>query len=330
MQFTTDSRPLRWLLMTIVCALASVTAISVGMAMAALINDPRLAALFGGAGVLLDAFKYLAWPLALAVLACGRRALAVLMMACATVLGGVSGWATYDRLMTAMSAGRAEQAAVLEQRITDLQQAHQLDSLRMQQIGQQEAQALAAVAALRDRGMVSKAQEAEHQALQRLDAERTATMARLDAASQELTALRASTGVTATLPQEVATLLCLGFAAALEVVPALLLAVLRGVPAPAVSVPVVEERQVTAQQVEAETGEDNPPADVVAALLHADDAGLLQLLLERIEQCGQGTSVAVRKFAREMRIGNERAQRIIQAAVRMGRVEKTQAGYVTA
>jgi len=64
----------RWPLLAMVAALAGVTAASVGMAIDALIDDALLAALFATAAVVLDLFKYVAWPLALALLAM-RRAL---------------------------------------------------------------------------------------------------------------------------------------------------------------------------------------------------------------------------------------------------------------
>src|SRR5690606_38455237 len=48
-------------LTAIALGLSSVTVVSVGLAMFALIEDRQLAALFAIAAVLLDVFKYLAW-----------------------------------------------------------------------------------------------------------------------------------------------------------------------------------------------------------------------------------------------------------------------------
>ncbi|AAO57472.1 hypothetical protein [Pseudomonas syringae group genomosp. 3] len=64
---------IRWLLLAIAIALSSVTALSVGIAMSTLIADPLLAAVFATAAVLLDLYKYLAWPIALGMLAAGKR-----------------------------------------------------------------------------------------------------------------------------------------------------------------------------------------------------------------------------------------------------------------
>lgn len=111
----------RWLLLTIAVALSSVTALSVGMAMSTLIADPLLAAVFATAAVLLDFYKYLAWPIALGMLAAGKRAYAVLMIISALMLAAVSAWATYDRLLTSIVSGQTRYAAVTEQRMVDLQ-----------------------------------------------------------------------------------------------------------------------------------------------------------------------------------------------------------------
>jgi len=92
----------RWALLAMVAALAGVTATSVALAIAELIDNTLLAVLFASAAVVLDLFKYIAWPLALGLLAIRRTMSALLMMACALALGGVSGWASYDRLMSSI------------------------------------------------------------------------------------------------------------------------------------------------------------------------------------------------------------------------------------
>ena len=91
---TSISRP--HVLTAIALGLSSVTIVSVGLAMFALIEDRQLAALFAFAAILLDVFKYLAWPTALQLAGDGRRASASLMIACALVLAGVSAWATFS------------------------------------------------------------------------------------------------------------------------------------------------------------------------------------------------------------------------------------------
>lgn len=106
-----------WVFTGIACALSSVTAVSVALAMFALIDDPILAALFAGAAVLLDVYKYLAWPLALSTLLGRRFAAATLLALTALALAGVSGWATYDRLMHSIVGSRAEHQAIQVQRM---------------------------------------------------------------------------------------------------------------------------------------------------------------------------------------------------------------------
>lgn len=332
----------RWSLLAMVALLAGVTAASVAMAINALIDDALLAALFATAAVVLDLIKYIAWPLALALLAMRRALCGLLMMGCALALGGVSGWATYDRLMTAIVSSRAEHQALYVQRIADLEELRRADAARIEQL---DAEALATreqANGLRERGMASRALELEAAALTRIDAERERAMVRRDAASQELTALRSQPAKAAGLPLELATLLCLGFAAALEIVPALILSALRPAPAAAVepaselvqeqqpeTVAVQQEQHVEQAQASAEEQPETAP-DKARIELKGEDADLLQSLLQRIASAGEGAKFAVRRFAREARIGNERATRILQQAAAMGALNKTATGYVAA
>lgn len=220
----------RWPLLAMVAALAGVTATSVAMAIDALIDAPVLAALFAGAAVVLDLFKYAAWPLALMLLVARRTLAALLMMASALALGAVSGWATYDRLMTSIITSQAEHQAQHEQRQADLLELRQADAERIEQLDAEAVAVHHQANALRERGMVTRALELESAALARIDTLRAAAQERRDTASQELTALRSQPAKAAGLPLELATLLCLGFALALEVVPALILCALRPAP----------------------------------------------------------------------------------------------------
>ncbi|MFY1053603.1 hypothetical protein ACOQNP_18445 [Ectopseudomonas khazarica] len=310
----------RWPLLAMVAALAGVTATSVAMAIAALIDAPVLAALFAGAAVVLDLFKYVAWPLALILLAARRTLAALLMMASALALGAVSGWATYDRLMTSIITGQAEHQAQHEQRQADLLELRQADATR---IGQLDAEAVAVqhqAAALRERGMVTRALELEAAALTRIDTLRAAAQQRRDTASQELTALRSKPAKAAGLPLELATLLCLGFALALEIVPALILSALRPVPetAPART----PERQ--------KRTEERPQEHPVTEPETATGTDLPAELLQLIARTESGTKLAVRQVAKELRMGSERTTRLMQQATEAGLLSKTAAGYVAA
>lgn len=332
----------RWPLLAMVALLAGVTAASVAMAIEALIDDALLAGLFATAAVVLDLFKYIAWPLALAMLAMRRALCGLLMMGCALTLGGVSGWATYDRLMTAIVTSHAEHQALQVQRIADLEDQRRADAARIEQLDAETIATREQANGLRDRGMASRALELEAAALVRIDAERERALARRDAASQELTALRSQPAKAAGLPLELATLLCLGFAAALEIVPALILAALRPAPASAAELAreLIQEHQPETVAVQQEQREEQAQAsateqpetapDKACSELKGEDADLLRMLLQRIASAGEGARFAVRRFAREARIGNERATRILQQAAAMGALNKTATGYVAA
>lgn len=301
------SDPMARLLRLMAAALCGVTAVSVCLAMFALIQDRVLAGLFAGAAVILDLIKYAAWPLALGLIALGRQGSAALMIVCALILGGVSGWATYDRLMSSLLAGRAQHQAIQEQRIADIEAARRADQARLVALDAEARSVQEQAAALRERGIVSKALQLESAALRRLDVQREETRARLEASSRELTALRSQPAKAASLPAQLATLLCLGFAAALEIVPALIFTALRA----ARAVPQPEEQAAS-----------QAPEDPNEALVRE--------LLTAIEPLEPGTRYGTREFAREQRIANARAVQVFALAESRGAIRKTPAGYVVA
>lgn len=310
----------RWPLLAMVAALAGVTATSVAMAISALIEAPLLAGLFAAAAVVLDLFKYAAWPLALMLLAARRTLAALLMMVSALALGAVSGWATYDRLMTSIITSQTEHQAQHEQRQADLLELRQADAERIEQLDAEAAAVHHQANALRERSMVTRALELESAALARIDALRNAAQQRRDSASQELTTLRSQPAKAAGLPLELATLLCLGFALALEVVPALILSALRPVTETAAAT--VPARQKRTEEQPQERTETAP----------ATDAGsdLPPELLELIARTDHGAKLAVRQVAKELRMGSERTTRLMQQAAEAGLLSKTAAGYVAA
>jgi hypothetical protein len=305
-----------------VAALAGVTATSVAMAISALIEAPVLAGLFAAAAVVLDLFKYAAWPLALMLLAARRTLAALLMMASALALGGVSGWATYDRLMTSIVTSRAEHMARFGIRQPELLELRQAEAARIEQLDAEAVAIHQQAAALRERGMVTRALELEAAALARIDTLRATAQQRRDSASQELTTLRSQPAKAAGLPLELATLLCLGFAMALEVVPALILSALRPVPVTRNAPAAIPPRPKRTEEQPQERTETAPATDATSDL----PPELLQL----IARTEHGAKLAVRQVAKELRMGSERTTRLMQQATEAGLLSKTTAGYVAA
>jgi hypothetical protein len=312
----------RWPLLAMVAALAGVTATSVAMAISALIDAPVLAGLFAAAAVVLDLFKYTAWPLALMLLVSRRTLAALLMMASALALGTVSGWATYDRLMTSIITSRAEHQANFEQRKADLLELRSADAARIVRLDAESVAVHHQANALRERGMVTRALELENAALSRIDTQRTAAQVRRDNASQELTALLSQPAKAAGLPMQLAILLCIGFALALEVVPALILSALRPIPVTGnTSAPITarQEQPKERPQEHAETTPETPTEEVLPVEL-----------LQLIASTERGTKVAVRQVAKALRIGSDKATKLMQRASEVGLLSKTAAGYVAA
>lgn len=224
-------------------ALSGVTAVTVGAALHGLIATPWQAVLFAGAFVVLDLVKYLLWPTARDFFAAGRQRAARAMVGCAIVLAGISAWATSDLFTNALRERAAQQVAQ-QQRIALAQAERAQAQHELEQLAGEAAAIRVQADALRARGMATPALNLETSALARLDTRHDAARERIALAGAELARLQALP-VATTLPDALARLLGLGFALALEIVPALLLTALRG-HAPAAAA-VQESPTVTAQ-----------------------------------------------------------------------------------
>jgi len=327
------NRRMRILLAGIAISLSSVTALSVGMAMSALIQDPLLAVVFAAAAIVLDLYKYIAWPIAMGLLADQKRAYASLMIASALILGAVSAWATYDRLLSSIMSGQARHS-VAQQRVIDLQQMRS-DALRQLAILDDESRSIGQQAQqLRERGIVTKAQDLEASASARISGQREQVLQRLDKLSADIGGQQTQTLSIVDLPALLMVLLCAGFAVALEAVPALIGSALRigGVADSAdqaQSVFALEKQPETVSAVRA------TPVTTLAIgqqqdLFGAADGDLMQRLLEITKATASGTPIRVREFAATLRVGNRRVIKLFQSAIDLGALRKTTAGYVAA
>ncbi|BAP43909.1 putative uncharacterized protein [Pseudomonas sp. StFLB209] len=329
--YLTDHR-VRMLLAGIAIALSSVTALSVGMAMTSLIQDPLLGFVFASAAVLLDLFKYLAWPIALGLLANQKRVYAGLMIVAALILGSVSAWATYDRLLSSIMSGQAKHA-VAQQRIADLQD---LRSAALRQLAtfEDEARSIGLQAQqLRERGIITKAQDLEASASARIDAQRAQVHQRLEVITHDIGQLQTQTLSIVQLPVLVVVLLCSGFAIALEAVPALIGSALRVGVIGTITEPVVAatvEEPSTTLAVAPATPATTSVISQQQDLFGAADGDLMQRLLENLKVTASGSPVRVREFAATLRIGNKRLMKLFQSAIDLGALRKTKAGYVVA
>lgn len=298
-------------------SLSGVTAVTVALAVTALIADPVLALLFAGAFVVLDLVKYSLWPTARAAMAEGRTGAGLAMLATALALAAVSAWATSERLTNALTSRNAQHQAH-QQRIADLEAGRTADALVLDLLAAEAAATRAQADTLRARGMATPALNLETATMARIDASRTEARARMDSAASELNTLRAQPAPAA-LPAELAPLLGLGLALALEIVPALLLTALRPQPEP-----------TPAAEKPAETAPETAETAVPGAELQGDDAQLLQTLLTSTTETAPGAPIKLREFARAHRIGNLRAANLFRIAADLGALRKTTAGYVAA
>lgn len=305
-----NSPPHRLALTGIALMLSSVTVVSVCLAILALITDPVLRWLFAGGAALLDLAKYLSWPLTAHLLSARRQWLAAALIVCALAMTGVSGWATFDRMMVAMLGSHAESAAI-QQRISDIEAAWQVDLTHLAGLDAERAKDQAQAAALRQRGMASRAQQLEDSA----DDRRERARQRLEISSRELAELRAKPSRAASMPAGLAALLSIGLALLFELFPAALLTSVRSVAGPAQHEN-TPETQLATPETQPETGADHDP------MLHA--------LLRTIASAGPGSPVVLREFVRSAGVGNARAKRLFQAAEERGVLKRTATGYVAA
>ena len=325
------SKKLSALLVAIAFLLSSVTAISVALAMYALIEDKNLALLFASAAVLLDVFKYLAWPVAIRVL---RGTSAALTIACALMLSGVSGWATYDRLMTSISVSKATHEVMTTERVSALTNMAQKDSALISQLDKEISDAGAQANDLRARGMVSKALELEESVSSRAAAQRAQALARLNAGSLEIAHIKSGVAKASSLTPLLAQFLCLGFAMSLEIVPALILAGVRSSGRSSTGVVASEAIETPSLGIEAtglpEGVTETPEAPKTGETLPDSNAEILKTLVAQAETLEPGTPIRLKEFAKKSRIGNLRAGEIFRKAETLGVIRKTTIGYVTA
>lgn len=322
----------RALMATIAAALSSVTALSVFMAMKALISDPVLAIVFASAAVVLDLYKYLAWPIAMGMIAERKRLYAWLMIASAVILGIVSAWATYDRLLTSMMDGKARHL-VAQQRVVDLRQ--QLsESAGQLRILDDEARSMGKQAQqLRERGMVTKAMELEEGSAARIAGQRQGELERHDRLLTEIGKYQVQAIGSSQLPVLIIVLLCAGFAVALETVPALIGTALRlsreSVGQSPLQPADVEETTPTTSAVASVTPTTVSVTGQQQELFGPGDSELMQNLLGITKATPSGTRITVRHFAATLRVGNKRVIKLFQAAMDLGALRKTSSGYVT-
>lgn len=297
------------LLTPLAVALAGVTAASVGMAVYSVIADPVLAVLFAGAGVMLDVFKYAAWPTAAGLASDGRNTLATGLVACALVFSGVSGWATFDRMVGAID-GRA---AGSDQRLADLELVQQDGRQRIAALDSQLAESRRQAAWMRERGMATKSLDLEQGAIARADTERATAIAKVESASAERTTLLSRRGTS--LPAGVVFLLGLGFALALEVVPVLIF--------------LAGRTTVITETGRADLYLQEPPEtnQELASNSQVPLASLSDPLLDQLRTAGSNLP-KVKDFAKANSIGNTKASAVYRAAEAAGIIKKTATGYV--
>lgn len=311
-------RKLSAVLACLAFALSSVTAISVAMTFFTLIDDPFLRFVFAAAAVLLDVFKYLAWPVAIRLINERLWLAAAGLLFCSITLGAVSGWATYDRLAGSINASNSLHDALSGARAAQLTALIKTDSDFLKALGEAEKKTNSESSALRDKGMVTKAQELESAAYDRTDTQRQAAMERIKTNSQEIAEIQATVAKASSIPALLAVLLCVGFALSMELVPALILAILPN----------------TKHEVDQDKDMSEPPTNEVVIpetphLGFVSNNHLLDALLQRAASLPLHSKIKVKDFAVEKRIGNLRACAIFKEAQALGAIRKTRLGYLT-
>lgn len=311
-------RKLSAVLACLAFALSSVTAISVAMTVYSLIDDPFLRFVFAGAAVLLDIFKYLAWPAAMRLINERLLVAACSVLFCSIILGAVSGWSTYDRLVGSINSSHSRLEALSGARLVQLLALTKTDTDFIETLGEAEKKISSESSALRDKGMVTKAQELESSAYDRTDTQRQAAMERIKTNSQEIAEIQATVSKASSIPALLAALICGGFALSLELVPALILAILPS------QKPKVEQVK---EEPESTLNESVNPETQNLELV--PNNCLLDSLLRQAATLPKHSKIKVKDFAMENRVGNLKACQVFKQAEELGVIQKTRLGYLT-
>ena len=172
---------------------------------------------------------------------------------------------------------------------------------------------------LRDKGMVTKAQELESAAYDRTDTQRRAAMERIKTNSLEIAEIQAATTKASSIPVLLAAILCAGFALSLELVPALILAIL------------------PSQRPEVVQGKDVSDAPTIVAAIPetarnqklVSNNSLLETLLKQASELPMHSKIKVKDFAKKNQVGNLKACQVFKKAEELGVIQKTRLGWVT-
>ncbi|MGN2406435.1 hypothetical protein ACTACD_11650 [Pseudomonas syringae] len=344
-------RVFKTIMVLIAMSLSSVTAVSVGMAMFAMIDNLFMASVFAAAAVVLDLYKYLAWPLAIAAWFHGKKICAVLMVISAITLGAVSAWATYDRLHNSISASHTRFESS-QQKVSELTALRSLQLDRLAVIDAEARSMREQAKQLRDRGIVTKAQDLDALAMSSAASQRQQVFTRVENLESEITALQTIPAPSAVLPSLILIFICAGFALALEVVPALLGVAIRAgendvrstaplpghaestapatEPATAGALSVVDPAPATTTPETPATSSVTTTTDRQQDLFGCDDSRLMQTLISMTESTSPGTPIKVRDFTAVAKVGNRRTIKLFHTAMEVGLLKRTSAGYVAA
>lgn len=302
--------------------LASVTAISVALTIFNLIDDPMLAVLFSGAAVCFDIFKYLGWPLAMQLISQKRLFYAGFIFICVATLGMVSGWSTYDRLISSIEVSQAKQSALAGGRIDHLATFIKKDSKFIEDLDNVQRNTFMESSELRARGMVTKAQELEVSSLSRIDTQRVSAMERMKTNSMEIAKIRSLITKASSVPMLIAALLCAGFALSLELVPALLLSIMQCQHNKTAHEPVQPHKLISENL---EHTSDKEQSEVRSI----DYDPLVATLLKKVSLLPADSNVKVKDFATENKVGNVKSCAAFKVAEKLGAIRKTSTGYLT-
>ncbi|CAD5377114.1 membrane hypothetical protein [Pseudomonas sp. OF001] len=235
-------------------ALSSVTVVTISLAVYELVDDKRMALLYAGAFAVADLVKYMLWPTAREYFDGGRRASAVAMAVAASILAVFSGLATAERFTSDLGA-RAAQHQAHQQQFAVAELAR---SVAQQDLARLDAEAAAVsteAAALRSRDFARAALNLTTTSDARIDALRADARNRLDTAARDLAELQAQP-LPVAAPADLVPLLGLGLALVLEILPALLLTIVRTTPP---ANPVVPANQAASAPETAEQDDEPLP-----------------------------------------------------------------------
>lgn len=329
---------LRKILILLSLLLSSVTAFTTWFTFSSLLEGLH-GRFLAASAVIFDLYKYLAWPLAMALIAKSKKEMAGVVIISALLIHPITAWSTYSVFKNGVTASETRVLS-FNQQIAELTKTQEEAKARIISLNDDEKSVHEQASKLREAKIAAKALEFEQNQLTYINQQRQEAQQRAETATVQLTALLATPPTSTGIPTALANLLCIGFAFLLEIVPTIINCAIRPEKL-AVTQIAEQENASTEPQKKPTTVTTTPVAAVITPVFQGEtvqhtvfskrsDEELFQRLRDITKTTQPGTPISIRDITTTFNVGNRRAGRLVETAISLGLMRKTAAGYVAA